>query len=109
MSSLVCLLIGCFVGNILTTLTYYNVLSNKDKIIKDLNKSVKFHQQRELKIIYINQLLKEHINKRLFQLKNKKDTKTLTEEKIIITQYIVFKELEKLIIQLEKETEILYK
>lgn len=109
MSSLVYLLIGCFIGYILTSLNYYNILSNKDKIIKDLNKSVKFHQQRELKIIYINQLLKEHINKRLLQLKNKKKIKTVTEEKIIITQYFVFKELEKLIIQLEKETEFLYK
>lgn len=54
MSSIICLLLGLILGSGLCYLAFNQVLTSKDDIIDDYKKGIEIHNQRELKLIYIN-------------------------------------------------------
>lgn len=87
MSSIICLLLGLILGSGLCYLAFNQVLTAKDDIIEDYKKGIELHNQRELKLIYINQSTKE--------------------ASLQAGRYMALKDIEKTIIQLEKNSESL--
>lgn len=61
MSSIICLLLGLILGSGLCYLAFNQVLTAKDDIIEDYKKGIELHNQRELKLIYINQSTKDYV------------------------------------------------
>lgn len=109
MSSIICLLLGLILGSGLCYLAFNQVLTSKDDIIDDYKKGIEIHNQRELKLIYINQSTKDYVKQQQDILKTVPiKVKEITDETSLQTgRYMALKDIEKTIIQLEKNSESL--
>lgn len=109
MSSIICLLLGLILGSGLCYLAFNQVLTAKDDIIEDYKKGIELHNQRELKLIYINQSTKDYVKQQQDILKTVPiKGKEITDEAILQAgRYMALKDIEKTIIQLEKNSESL--
>ena len=109
MSSIICLLLGLILGSGLCYLAFNQVLTAKDDIIEDYKKGIELHNQRELKLIYINQSTKDYVKQQQDILKTVPiKVKEVTEEASLqASRYMALKDIEKTIIQLEKNSESL--
>lgn len=109
MSSIICLLLGLILGSGLCYLAFNQVLTAKDDIIEDYKKGIELHNQRELKLIYINQSTKDYVKQQQDILKTVPiKVKEITDEASLQTgRYMTLKDIEKTIIQLEKNSESL--
>lgn len=109
MSSIICLLLGLILGSGLCYLAFNQVLTAKDDIIEDYKKGIELHNQRELKLIYINQSTKDYVKQQQDILKTVPiKVKEITDEASLQTgRYMALKDIEKTIIQLEKNSESL--
>lgn len=109
MSSIICLLFGLILGFGLYYLAFNQVLIYKDKIIEDYKKGIEIHNQIELKLTYINQSTKDYVKKQQDILKAIPiKVKEITDEASLQAgRYMALKEIERTIIQLEKNSESL--
>ena len=109
MSSIICLLLGLILGSGLCYLAFNQVLTAKDDIIEDYKKGIELHNQRELKLIYINQSTKDYVKQQQDILKTVPiKVKEITDEAgLQAGRYMALKDIEKTIIQLEKNSESL--
>lgn len=109
MSSIICLLLGLILGSGLCYLAFNQVLTSKDDIIEDYKKGIEIHNQRELKLIYINQSTKDYVKQQQDILKTVpiKVKKVTDEASLQAGRYMALKDIEKTIIQLEKNSESL--
>lgn len=109
MSSIICLLLGLILGSGLCYLAFNQVLTAKDDIIEDYKKGIELHNQRELKLIYINQSTKDYVKQQQDILKTVpiKVKETTDEASLQAGRYMTLKDIEKTIIQLEKNSESL--
>lgn len=109
MSSIICLLLGLILGSGLCYLAFNQVLTSKDDIIDDYKKGIEIHNQRELKLIYINQSTKDYVKQQQDILKTVPiNVKEVTDEASLQAgRYMALKDIEKTIIQLEKNSESL--
>lgn len=109
MSSIICLLLGLILGSGLCYLAFNQVLTSKDDIIEDYKKGIELHNQRELKLIYINQSTKDYVKQQQDILKTVPiKVKEITDEASLqADRYMALKDIEKTIIQLEKNSESL--
>lgn len=109
MSSIICLLLGLILGSGLCYLAFNQVLTAKDDIIEDYKKGIELHNQRELKLIYINQSTKDYVKQQQDILKTVPiKVKEFTDEASLQAgRYMALKDIEKTIIQLEKNSESL--
>lgn len=109
MSSIICLLLGLILGSGLCYLAFNQVLTAKDDIIEDYKKGIELHNQRELKLIYINQSTKDYVKQQQDILKTVpiKVKEIADEASLQAGRYIALKDIEKTIIQLEKNSESL--
>lgn len=109
MSSIICLLLGLILGSGLCYLAFNQVLTSKDDIIEDYKEGIEIHNQRELKLIYINQSTKDYVKQQQDILKTVPiKVKEVTEEASLQAgRYMALKDIEKTIIQLEKNSESL--
>ncbi len=107
MSSIICLLLGLILGSGLCYLAFNQVLTSKDDIIDDYKKGIEIHNQRELKLIYINQSTKDYVKQQQDILKTVPiKVKEITDEASLQAgRYMTLKDIEKTIIQLEKNSE----
>lgn len=109
MSSIICLLLGLILGSGLCYLAFNQVLTSKDDIIEDYKKGIEIHNQRELKLIYINQSTKDYVKQQQDILKTVpiKVKEATDEASLQAGRYMALKDIEKTIIQLEKNSESL--
>lgn len=109
MSSIICLLLGLILGSGLCYLAFNQVLTVKDDIIEDYKKGIELHNQRELKLIYINQSTKDYVKQQQDILKTVpiKVKEIADEASLQAGRYMTLKDIEKTIIQLEKNSESL--
>ena len=109
MSSIICLLLGLILGSGLCYLAFNQVLTAKDDIIEDYKKGIELHNQRELKLIYINQSTKDYVKQQQDILKTVpiKVKEVIEEASLQAGRYMALKDIEKTIIQLEKNSESL--
>lgn len=109
MSSIICLLLGLILGSGLCYLAFNQVLTAKDDIIEDYKKGIELHNQRELKLIYINQSTKDYVKQQQDILKTVpiKVKENTDEASLQAGRYMALKDIEKTIIQLEKNSESL--
>lgn len=109
MSSIICLLLGLILGSGLCYLAFNQVLTAKDDIIEDYKKGIEIHNQRELKLIYINQSTKDYVKQQQDILKTVpiKVKEIPDETSLQAGRYMALKDIEKTIIQLEKNSESL--
>lgn len=109
MSSIICLLLGLILGSGLCYLAFNQVLTAKDDIIEDYKKGIELHNQRELKLIYINQSTKDYVKQQQDILKTVpiKVKEIKDEASLQAGRYMALKDIEKTIIQLEKNSESL--
>lgn len=109
MSSIICLLLGLILGSGLCYLAFNQVLTAKDDIIEDYKKGIELHNQRELKLIYINQSTKDYVKQQQDILKTVpiKVKEIADEASLQAGRYMTLKDIEKTIIQLEKNSESL--
>lgn len=108
MSSIICLLLGLILGSGLCYLAFNQVLTAKDDIIEDYKKGIELHNQRELKLIYINQSTKDYVKQQDILKTVPIKVKEVTEEASLQAgRYMALKDIEKTIIQLEKNSESL--
>lgn len=109
MSSIICLLLGLILGSGLCYLAFNQVLTAKDDIIEDYKKGIELHNQRELKLIYINQSTKDYVKQQQDILKTVPiKVKEITDEASLQAgRHMTLKDIEKTIIQLEKNSESL--
>lgn len=106
MSSIICLLLGLILGSGLCYLAFNQVLTAKDDIIEDYKKGIELHNQR---VIYINQSTKDYVKQQQDILKTVPiKVKEITDEASLQAgRYMTLKDIEKTIIQLEKNSESL--
>lgn len=110
MNSFICLfllfLIGFYLGALSLYLIMYNYYKAKDKTIEDYKTLIKIHNNRELKLIFINQSIKDYVKNQQHILKSVPiEIKKITDEDSIqVGRYMAFKDIEKAIIQLEKNS-----
>lgn len=108
MSSIICLLLGLILGSGLCYLAFNQVLTAKDDIIEDYKKGIELHNQRELKLIYINQSTKDYVKQQDILKTVPIKVKEITDEASLQAgRYMTLKDIEKTIIQLEKNSESL--
>lgn len=108
MSSIICLLLGLILGSGLCYLAFNQVLTSKDDIIEDYKKGIEIHNQRELKLIYINQSTKDYVKQQEILKTVPIKVKEITDETSLQAgRYMALKDIEKTIIQLEKNSESL--
>ena len=109
MSSIICLLLGLILGSGLCYLAFNQVLTAKDDIIEDYKKGIELYNQRELKLIYINQSTKDYVKQQQDILKTVPiKVKEITDKASLQAgRYMALKDIEKTIIQLEKNSESL--
>lgn len=109
MSSIICLLLGLILGSGLCYLAFNQVLTAKDDIIEDYKEGIEIHNQRELKLIYINQSTKDYVKQQQDILKTVpiKVKEVPEEASLQAGRYMALKDIEKTIIQLEKNSESL--
>lgn len=107
MSSIICLLLGLILGSGLCYLAFNQVLTAKDDIIEDYKEGIEIHNQRELKLIYINQSTKDYVKQQQNIIKSNygKNEKPTTDDTIAAGYYSALKDVEKTIAQLEKNAE----
>ena len=107
MSSVICFLLGLLLGIGLCNVVFYKILIFKNNVIEDYKTGIQIHNQRELKLIYINQSTKNYVRQQLNILKS--DTIKVKEiidyASLQAGIYIALKEIEKTIFQLEKNSE----
>ena len=106
-SNIICLLLGIIFGSIITYIAYHDVLKSKDDLIDDYRKGIKIHNNRELKLIFINQSTKDYVKKQQNIIKSNygKNEKPTTDDTIAAGYYSALKDVEKTITQLEKNSE----
>lgn len=110
MSNIICIFVGVILGAILCYLVFNLELSDKDDLIEDYKKGIKEHNYRELRLIFITQSTKDYVKQQLNILKEHEKDLTTADDKIMAaTRYIAFKDIEKTINQLEKNSEDLVK
>ena len=110
MSNIICIFVGIILGAILCYLVFNLELSDKDDLIEDYKKGIKEHNYRELRLIFITQSTKDYVKQQLNILKeHETDLKTTEDKTIAAVRYIAFKDIEKTINQLEKNSEDLIK
>ena len=109
MSSIICLLLGLILGSGLCYLAFNQVLTSKDDIIDDYKKGIEIHNQRELKLIYINQSTKDYVKQQqdILKIVPIKVEEITDVASLQAGRYMALKDIEKAIIQLEKNSESL--
>lgn len=105
MSSIICLLLGLILGSGLCYLAFNQVLTAKDDIIEDYKKGIELHNQRELKLIYINQSTKDYVKQQQDILKTVPiKVKEITDEASLQAgRYMTLKDIEKNYYSIRKE------
>lgn len=110
MSSIICLIAGILLGAIITYITYHDTLKSKNTLIEDYKKGINIHNYREVRLVFINQSTKDYVKQQLNILKeHEADLKTDDDKIMAAARYIAFKDIEKNINQLEKNSEDLVK
>lgn len=109
MSSFIYLIIGLIVGIIICYIVYSQLLSFKNDIIDNYKKGIDIHNYRELRLIFINQSTKDYVKQQLEILKKDQNFKNHEEEILAAARYMAFKDIEKTINNLEKNSEGLKK
>lgn len=103
--SIIYLAIGFLLGFIVCSLSAVDLINSKNETIDDLKKSVELHNQRELRLVYINQSIKRYVKQKQTILKSVPImvSKVTDEDSVQAGKYMALKDLEKTINQLEKE------
>lgn len=113
MSNVLYLLLGLLVGAIICYIAYHRTLEIKEQMIEDYKTAIKNHNHRELRLIFINQSIKDYVRNQQNILKSNsipiKIKNVTDEESIMAGRYLAFKDIEKTITQLEKNSENLIK
>lgn len=100
---IICLLVGLFIGVLIMWLA--DDSDEKQALIDDYKKGIEIHNKRELRLIFINQSTKDYVKQQLNIIKNKQNYKDNEEANLAAARYIAFKDIEKCINQLEKNSE----
>lgn len=110
MSNIIYLLFGIIFGTIITYIAYYDTLKSKDTLIDDYKTGINIHNKRELRLTFINQSTKDYVKQQLNILKeHEADLKTVEDKTLAAARYVAFKDIEKIINHLEKNSEDLIK
>lgn len=110
MSNIICLVFGILIGSIIVYIAYHDTLKSKDDLIDDYKKGIEIHNKRELRLIFINQSTKDYVKQQQNILKshysgsNNIPTDT-TDQALTAGYYTAFKDIERKITQLEKNSE----
>lgn len=109
MSSIICLIVGLIVGALTIFIGYNAVIQDKDDIIDDLYKGIDIHNKRELRLIFINQSIKDYVKEQKTILREHyKDAKvgSATNEEIVAAgNYAAYAAIENKIKLLETEAD----
>ncbi len=105
MSSFVCIVVGIIIGAIICYVAFHNSLKLKNEIIEDYKKGINIHNKRELRLIFINTSIKDYVKQQLEMIKKQTDTNNKEEASLAAARYIAFKDIEKTINHLEKNSE----
>lgn len=109
MSSLICLIVGLLVGSLTMFIGYNAAIQDKDNIIDDLYKGIDIHNKRELRLIFINQSIKDYVKEQKTILREHyKDAKvdSATNEEIVAAgNYAAYAAIENKIRLLEDEAD----
>lgn len=103
MSNLLFLTIGLFLGAVIMYIITRSLLLDNKDIINDYKKGIDIHNKRELRLIFINHSIKEYVNQELKILK--KEYKDKNEEYLAAIRYVAFKDIERKINDLEKDSD----
>ena len=108
MSNIICLLLGIIFGSIITYIAYHDVLKSKDDLIDDYRKGIKIHNNRELRLVFVNQSIKDYVKQKIKSTREKYSQEkeaNKTDDYIAAGYYTALKDVEKTITQLEKNAE----
>ena len=109
MSSFIFLIIGLVFGSLTMFIGYNAALKDKDDIIDDLYKGIDIHNKREVRLIFINQSIKEYVKDMQKITKDKYGNATVkdaTQEEVLAAgYYTAFKDVEIKIKDLEEEAD----
>lgn len=107
MSNIICLVFGVLIGSIIVYIAYHDTLKSKDTLIDDYKEGIEIHNNRELRLIFINQSTKDYVKKQQNIIKSNygKNEKPTTDDTIAAGYYSALKDVEKTITQLEKNAE----
>lgn len=112
MSSIICLLLGLILGSGLCYLAFNQVLTSKDDIIEDYKKGINEHNYREVRLVFMNQSIKDYVKQQLDITRKKHQSEAepnKIDDYIAVGYYTALKDVEKTITQLEKNSEDLIK
>lgn len=98
-------LFGLVIGILVTYCLIAPDSEAKDILIEDYKKGIDIHNKRELRLIFINQSTKDYVKQQLDILKKDRNYKNREEEHIVAARYIAFKDMEKTINHLEKNSQ----
>lgn len=107
MSNIICLVFGLILGAIITYVAYHDSLKSKDILIDDYKKGINAHNKRELRLIFINQSIKDYVRNQQNIIKSNygKSQNPTTDDTIAAGYYSALKDVEKTITQLEKNAD----
>lgn len=98
-------ILGLIIGILVTYCLIAPDSEAKDILIEDYKKGIDIHNKREIRLIFINQSTKDYVRQQLDILKKKTEFKNESEETIAAIRYIAFKDIEKTINHLEKNSQ----
>lgn len=98
-------ILGLIIGILATYCLIAPDSEAKDILIEDYKKGIDIHNKREIRLIFINQSTKDYVRQQLDILKKKTEFKNESEETIAAIRYIAFKDIERTINHLEKNSQ----
>lgn len=98
-------ILGLIIGILVTYCLIAPDSEAKDILIEDYKKGIDIHNKREIRLIFINQSTKDYVRQQLDILKKKTEFKNESEETIAAIRYIAFKDIERVINHLEKNSQ----
>ena len=98
-------ILGLIIGILVTYCLIAPDSEAKDILIEDYKKGIDIHNKREIRLIFTNQSTKDYVRQQLDILKKKTEFKNESEETIAAIRYISFKDIEKTINHLEKNSQ----
>ena len=112
MNTIIVLCLGILIGFIFSSLFLIQVINSQYQITKYYKEANKKHNYRELRLLFINQSIKDYVTEqqniiKKYSIKNLDDIGG--EDYFFTGRYIAFKDIEKTITQLEKNSEDLCK
>lgn len=107
---LLVLFVGIVLGAIISYILFNLELSDKEDLIEDYKKGIKEHNYREVRLVFITQSTKDYVKQQLNIFReHEKDLITDDDKIIAAARYTAFKDIEKTINHLEKNSENLVK